>query len=417
MRMGDERATPLLACHDCDRLHRREQIASGAHARCGNCGASLYRHHDNALDRATALYLAAFVLLLIANAFPFLSLSLGGLKEHTRLFSCGWALWQAGMGELGLVVFLTSVGFPLLVLGGMLYLLLLVRWGIHPPAIGLVYRVTRALEPWSLMGVFMLGTLISAVKLLDMADVIPGPALFALIGLLFVLGAARSSFDPEMIWLHGPVRQLAQADLMENRKWVSCHCCGLLRVEADAPSHCPRCGGALHRRLHNSLPRTWALLATAVLLLIPANLYPIMTVRQLGQGEPNTIISGVIHLIEGGWYGLALIVFFASVVVPLAKIATLAYLSWCVERGSARHPRDLTRLYRVTEAVGAWSMVDVFLVGLLVSLVSLGLLASVTPGVGVNYFAGAVILTIIAAHSFDPRLIWDRAQASKANQA
>jgi paraquat-inducible protein A len=111
-----------------------------------------------------------------------------------------------------------------------------------------------------------------------------------------------------------------------------------------------------------------------------------------------------------------LVVFFASVVVPLAKIATLSYLSWCVERGSSRHPRDLTKLYRFTEAVGAWSMVDVFLVGLLVSLVSLGLLASVTPGIGVNFFAAAVILTIIAAHSFDPRLIWDNAQATKVSQ-
>ena len=143
--------------------------------------------------------------------------------------------------------------------------------------------------------------------------------------------------------------------------------------------------------------------------MIPAQVYPVMTVSQLGRGEPDTILSGVVKLLSGGYFGLAAIVFIASIVVPVAKLIALVVLLRSVERGSAWRPRDRTLLYRITEIVGAWSMVDVFLVGLLSGLVSLNLLANIEPGVGATFFGAVVVLTMFAAHSFDPRLIWDRA--------
>jgi paraquat-inducible protein A len=136
----------------------------------------------------------------------------------------------------------------------------------------------------------------------------------------------------------------------------------------------------------------------------------VMTVIQLGQGEPNTILSGVLHLIASGMWPLALLVFFASFVVPLSKIAALVLLLVTAQGGSRWRRRDRTLLYRVTEVVGAWSMVDIFLVAILVALVNLGALATVRPGIGAVFFGGAVVLTMLAAHSFDPRLIWDRAE-------
>ena len=129
----------------------------------------------------------------------------------------------------------------------------------------------------------------------------------------------------------------------------------------------------------------------------------------VGQGEPNTILSGVVHLAEDGAWPLAALVFFASFVVPITKIGALALLSVTVQRGSSWRLRDRTILYRVTEAVGAWSMIDIFLVGILVSLVRMDALASVRPDIGATFFAAAVVLTMLAAHSFDPRLVWDRA--------
>ena len=143
-------------------------------------------------------------------------------------------------------------------------------------------------------------------------------------------------------------------------------------------------------------------------MLIPANVYPVMTVIRFGQGEPNTILSGVLHLIESGMWGLAMIVFVASIVVPVMKLIILCYLLISVKKKSLWRPRDRTILYRVTEIVGAWSMVDIYLVGLLSSLVSLDALSTIRPGIGAIFFASVVVITMFAAHSFDPRLIWDQ---------
>jgi paraquat-inducible protein A len=132
-----------------------------------------------------------------------------------------------------------------------------------------------------------------------------------------------------------------------------------------------------------------------------------MTVIRFGQGEPNTIMSGVLHLIEGGMWGLAMIVFIASIVVPVMKLIILSFLLITVQNKSVWRPRDRTMLYRVTEIVGAWSMVDIFLVGLLSALVSLDALSTIRPGIGAVFFAGVVVITMFAAQTFDPRLIWD----------
>ena len=206
-----------------------------------------------------------------------------------------------------------------------------------------------------------------------------------------------------MLWRDKP--NLHESLLEEGTSIVNCHACGMLHQ--SHAYHCVRCGAALHFRIEDSINRTWALLGAATLMLIPANLYPIMTVTKLGMGQPDTIVSGVIHLMEAGLWGLALIVLFASIVVPVAKLLTLSFLLTTVARGSLWRRRDRTLLYRVTEVIGAWSMVDVFLVGLLAGLVSLGFLATVEPGIGATFFGGAVILTMLAAHSFDPRMIWD----------
>jgi paraquat-inducible protein A len=256
----------------------------------------------------------------------------------------------------------------------------------------------------------MLGVLIAIVKLQDIANVIPGTSLYALVGLLVSFAAARANFDPAILW---PVAGQPQAEISPGAVLVNCHVCGLVTDEKHGHEVCPRCTTPLHHRKQNSILRTWALLFTATILIIPANIYPVMTVIQFGQGEPNTILSGVLHLIESGMWGLAMIVFVASIVIPVMKLTVLAYLLISVQKKSVWRPRDRTLLYRVTEAVGAWSMVDIFLVGILSALVSLDALSTIRPGIGATYFGAAVVITRFAAHSFDPRLIWDNLDHSK----
>lgn len=408
----------LTACRECDLLHRIVPLAPGGRALCVRCAAPLYRNVPDSLDRACALHLSALMLWAMANAFPFVSLRLGGRVEDNVMLSGPLALAREGMPELGVLVFLTSILFPLLTIAGSLYVLLPLRFGWRFPGAAPAYRLVRMLNPWSLVGVFMLGLLVALVKLLDLADVVPGTGLYAFAGLLVVSAAANANMDHDAIWPRvGPLPEgEAPATTAAELGLTACHTCEML-VPAAAPggrAHCPRCGGPVHGlRRPDSLARTWALLVSAALMLVPANLYPVMTVIRFGQGEPNTIVGGVMHLIDGGMWPLAMLVFFASFVVPLSKIAVLVLLLETVRRGSAWRRRDRAALYRFTEVVGAWSMVDIFLVGILAALVNLGALATVRPGVGAVFFGAAVVLTMLAAMSFDPRLIWDRGQGRR----
>jgi paraquat-inducible protein A len=404
-------ADGLIACHACDGAYRIKPLPEGARALCARCGSLLYRNAPHSLDRSAALYLAALMLFIVANLFPFVALKYGDRFEQSVLASGAIALTQVGMPELGVLVLLTSVLFPLITLGGMVYLLVPLRIGFRPPGMALVWRIVRTLNPWSLIGVFMLGLLVSVVKLQDLATIVPGIAFYAFIALLVVAAAATASFEPSVLWpTAGPRPDLApRGASAASLGFAVCHTCDVL-VPKDA-RRCGRCHSEMHGlRRPNSITRTWALLVTATILLVPANIYPVMTVIRFGAGEPNTILSGVVHLIEDGAWPLAALVFFASFVVPITKIAVLALLLITVQHGSAWRVRYRTLLYRVTEAVGAWSMVDIFLVAILVALVRLDALATVIPGIGATFFGAAVVLTMFAAHAFDPRLVWDKAQ-------
>jgi len=198
---------------------------------------------------------------------------------------------------------------------------------------------------------------------------------------------------------------------------IGCHSCNLVsRVPAMHGHHiaaaCPRCGAALHARKPDSLARTWALVIAAAICYVPANMLPIMKVTSLGNTQADTILSGVIYLLVHGMWPLALVVFIASVFVPLAKLLILVYLLISVQRRSQWRPVDRTRLYRLTEAVGRWSMVDIYVVTIMVALVKLGNLATIEAQAGAIFFGAVVVITIVAAMSFDPRLIWDNLEST-----
>ena len=194
-----------------------------------------------------------------------------------------------------------------------------------------------------------------------------------------------------------------------------CHDCGMLSRLPGGALHggrCARCGAALHLRKPASLERTWALLIAAAVCYIPANVLPVMMVTSFGQVQSDTIMSGVIYFLMHGMWPLAAVVFTASIFVPILKLAILAFLLISVQRGSSWKPVERTRLYRITEAIGRWSMVDIFAITILVALVRLGNLASIDAGPGAVFFGAVVVITMLAAESFDPRLIWDRIERS-----
>lgn len=188
---------------------------------------------------------------------------------------------------------------------------------------------------------------------------------------------------------------------------MRCHDCGRLSPQSDQPINCPVCGSQLHARIPHSVQRTLAFLLSAYLLYIPANIFPIMTVTQLGVGEPHTIIGGIIALMHSGMVPIALLVLVASIVVPLMKLVGISLLLLNVILGWKSHAYKWTAMYRIIAFVGRWSMLDIFMISILVSLVDLGGISQVLAGPAATAFAAVVVLTMFAAKSFDPRLIWD----------
>ena len=190
----------MAACHECDELHRVPELAPGATARCRVCGAVMARNPKGGLDRSIALYSTALILLMLANTFPFLTLEIGGRKEVSTLFGASQAMYNAGMGELAVVVFLTSILAPALMMVSGLYVLLAVRFRISLPAVRLLLSWIGYLEPWVMLDVFMLGVLVAFVKLGNMAIMHTGNSLYAFVALILVFAAASSSFDAHLLW-------------------------------------------------------------------------------------------------------------------------------------------------------------------------------------------------------------------------
>ena len=193
---------------------------------------------------------------------------------------------------------------------------------------------------------------------------------------------------------------------------ICTECHELNKQEPDTDEQtCTRCGALVHARRPNSLTRTWALLITAAILYIPANLLPIMTINSLGQGAPSTIMAGVIELVQHGMFPIAAVVFIASILVPTFKLVGIALLLFSVQRRQPLSARQRIIMYRFIEFIGRWSMLDIFVIAILVAVVNFGRIASVEANLGAVAFASVVILTMLAAVTFDPRLIWDNTES------
>jgi len=403
----------LSQCNECDLLQRIPTLPPGTTALCARCGALLHRNQPDSLEPTLALTIAGLVLFLVANSFPFLSLEMQGQVRATTLATGVVNLYAEGMWELAGVVLFTSILAPGLQLCLLLFILIPLKIGRLPARFAIWFRHVRTLAPWGMMDVFMLGILVSTVKLASMADIVPGAGLYAFGVLILVLAAAQASLDPDIVWSRLPVPERAIEESQPKTATLSCPVCHLVvpvrgTLSALGRHCCPRCGEIFHRRKPHSLQHTAALVMAALILYIPANLMPIMQVTSLGRIQTDTIMSGALFLMKSGMWPLALVVFVASIFVPLVKILILILLLISVRWRWTWRPRERTQLYRILELVGRWSMVDIYVVTILVALVQLGNLANVVAQPGAIFFAAVVVLTMLASMSFDPRLIWDK---------
>ncbi|NYT70135.1 paraquat-inducible protein A [Pusillimonas noertemannii] len=405
-------APPLLACRHCDRLHVRQPIEAGAIASCTRCGYVLYRQSGLTLHQWTALAVAAAVIFAIANYFPIAELSIQGVSVRATLPYALWITWQQGHASVALATALFAFAFPL---GQILFLF----WALRAIATARLpadfkygMRMLDALAPWSMLPVLLLGILVAMVKLLDLASVTFGPGLWAFAVSSFML-TALGRVSAQRLWRYAEDDGLVERSglgLAAGEPHASCHACGFVQSAPAPGGHepCRRCGARVHRRKPESFSRAWAFVIAAAVLYIPANVLPVMIIHTPTGASPHTILSGVIEFWRLGSWDLALIVFVASVVVPLTKLLALSVLMLRRRRWRGRIiQRQRTRLYELVEFVGQWSMLDVFVVVLLSAMANFPGFSQITAGGGAVAFGAVVILTIFAAMSYDPRLGWD----------
>ncbi|RKE39458.1 paraquat-inducible protein A [Paraburkholderia sp. BL23I1N1] len=415
----------LIACHECDLIQRESPLPHSGVLRCCRCGAELYRSHADSLDHTLAYTLTSMILFGIANAFPIVGLAVNGNLVQTTLFGAVRVLYLDGMWPLATLVFATTILTPALQMTAIAYLMMPLRLGRVPYRVDMAFRLLRLVQPWGMTEVLILGLLVALVKLAHIASVVPGVALWSFGALMLLQSAASAAFDSREIWIRvggaqkgGPSSgspTALPASTAAGCGLMVCHSCGLMSKPA-AHAHealCPRCGARVHFRKLDSIARTWAFLIAAMILYIPANVLPVMHTSSLFGAQKDTIMSGVVYLWTSGSWPLAAIVFIASVVVPMLKILALVYLVASTQFHSRWQPQQRTRIYRLVEFVGRWSMLDIYVITMLVALVQFNALATISAGPAAVAFGAVVVLTMFAAMSFDPRLIWDTVEKDR----
>lgn len=397
----------MRECPECGLFQVLPAMRPGQVAECTRCGALLRRRRRDALGTTLAFSVTGLMLFAFAVSNPLLGLRVAGQQRETTLAALPGAFEAQGVWQLAVVVLATTLLAPLLKLGLTAGVLIGLRLELAPSTLATMERWRKRLTPWAMIEVFLLGAFVAYTRLTALAEVQVGTALYVLGALMLTVVATDAWLDEHALW-EAIGRQRRTAPPMGDGALIGCDSCG--RVSQAMPgAACPRCNMPLRVRKPNSIARSWALLIAAAVFYIPANLYPILTLVRLGRGHPSTILGGVQELVEYRMWPLALLVFGASVLVPVLKLLSLVVLLVSTQRHAAGRLRDRTRLYRIVDAIGRWSMIDVFMLSVLVALVRMGLLASVTPGLGGVCFAAVVILTMLAAFSFDPRLMWDAA--------
>jgi paraquat-inducible protein A len=377
-------------------------------AYCARCPTALRRTSAHRLDHIIALAVAAFVLLVVMCTTTLMSVETAGIKRAANLFSGPEELVRQNMAELAAVVVFVTVLAPLFRLVGTLYVLVRAHERTPPRHLRRVFALAERLRPWSMIEVFVFGVFVAYVKLGDLVTIGLMTGVYALLALTFVLVWMDSAFDREAVWERLYSGSLAGSSGPFGGA-VGCETCGLVSTPRRDDPRCPRCESMLHERKPDSVARTWALVVAAAILYIPANYYPVLSVVQLGAGQPSTILGGVEELVRARQYPLAALVFFASIAVPMMKLIGLSLMLITIQTGRTGWLRDRTRLYHIVRFIGRWSMIDIFMESLLGALVAFGSVITIEPGVGALAFCAVVILTMFAAETFDPRLMWDAA--------
>lgn len=408
---------PHILCPQCDLLVAIPEIAVGQKAKCPRCHTTLTSRWKEPRRRPIAYAVSALFMLLLSNLFPFVNMKVAGLGSEVTLIQIPQVLVSDDYASMASLFMILVQLMPAL---GMIFIIILCQ-GTSIPShwqISIARNYFR-LKAWCMVEIFLAGVLVSFVKLMAYGDVGVGTSFYPFVLFCILQLRAFQCTDRYWIWqqvapapkLEMPLR-VGEGGLSQGLR--SCHCCmAILPVDQK---QCGRCDTSGHARRKNSLQWTMALLITSIFLYIPANLLPIMITQVLGTPMPSTIMAGVVLLWSEGSYPVAMVILIASIMVPTLKMIAIGWLCWDANSNKEIDRERLHVIYEVVEFVGRWSMIDVFVIAVLSALVRMGQLMSIYPDIGALLFASVVILTMFAAMTFDPRLIWDRAVMKSAKE-
>ena len=380
--------------------------AHGQKAECARCRKVLAGSATGRIGAPLALASAALFLLVPATIAPLMLVTTYGADREAWLPSSAAAMWNDGFASLGILIATFSIALPFVFLG----LLIWVLGSLHFDSgarVGSAFRWTKHLRPWVMSEVFLVGSFVSYSRIKAVSTVTVEVGGWSLVAAGLMLLVALTQLDERTVWEMLRPQRRDPSRTPQRGQTIACIICDLIVGVENDGKRCPRCGAKIHARKPGSIQRTLAFVIAGYLLYIPANTLPVLTTVQFGRQEHNTILSGVLELIHNDLWPLAVIVFTASIVLPLIKLFGLTWMLVATRVKSSRLLVSRTRLYRTIDAIGRWSNIDIFSVAVLVAVLQFGSLTAVHAGAGLVAFAAVVIITMLATMVFDSRLMWD----------
>ncbi|WP_417276913.1 paraquat-inducible protein A [Castellaniella sp.] len=411
--MPSEDVPALIACPHCDTVYRRLPLAARGQALCRCCGTVLYRRGYLDLPAWQALAWATLIVFAIAQGFPIAHLTVQGLDVSLTFWGALHLAWDRGYYGVSVLTGLAGFWIPLLQITLTLWIMQAVTRRRLPPDFGRALRFLDHLVPWSMASVLVLAILVAIVKVAGMAQLQVQPGLLGFLALSFLL-SGLGRWNAKALWQAAEDAGMVARSGASGRA-ISCETCGCVQA-VPADGHCLRCHAKVLPLRRGSPAEVWSLILAAAIFYIPANTLPVMRVQTLVGSSNHTILGGVIELWRLGSWDLAIIVFVASVLVPVSKLLALSFLLLRSQPLGPEIQRQRTKLYTVVEFVGQWSMLDVFVVVLMAAMANFPGLSQISIGPAALNFGAVVVLTMCAAMRYDPRLGWDMLRLTGASK-
>ncbi|MFD1803337.1 membrane integrity lipid transport subunit YebS [Mixta tenebrionis] len=393
-------------CPQCDTLFSLPDVTSRQSAHCPRCNAKILNGRDWSMTRLTAMAVTMFLLMPFAFTEPLIQIRLLGTPIRASLLAGIMQMTMQGDILTAAMVTFCTIGAPVTLAAAIVFLFFGNRLGMN---LRPVLLMLDRLKEWVMLDIYLVGVAVASIKVKDYADIEAGYGLVAFVALMTLSLLTMIHLNVEQLWHRfypQPQPEVAREKL---QICLNCHHTGL----PDDRGRCPRCHTRLAHRRPYSLQKSWAALISATVLLVPANLLPISIIYLNGGRQEDTIFSGILSLGSGN-IPVAAIVFIASILVPFTKILVLLVLLISIHFRCQQGLKTRIRLLRLVTWIGRWSMLDLFVISLTMSLVNRDQLLAFTMGPAAFYFGAAVILTILAVQWLDSRLIWD-AHATNAD--